>query len=99
MIASAGEEGVTKLWDMASGECLTTLSEETTSVWSVAFSPDGKLLADSSGELKIRLWDVATWQPLCTLDGHTGRVWCVTFSPDGHYLVVVARIRHYVSGM
>jgi WD40 repeat protein len=66
---------------------------------SVAFSPDGKILAagcgvpgsgkdpktmDSVGE--IRLWDVATGKNTATLKGHAGMVWSVVFSPNGKTL-------------
>ena len=47
-----------------------TLTGHTDQVWSVAFSPDGRLLASGSyGE--IRLWDVATGREVRTLKGHT----------------------------
>jgi WD40 repeat protein len=56
-------------------------------VETLAFSPDGRLLA--SGELKgtIRLWEVATGQCLEVFDGHSNRVWSVAFSPNRKLLV------------
>ncbi len=53
---------------------------------SVAFSPDGSLLAtgDVSGE--IRLWRIVDGQQVLTCTGHTDWVWSVTFSPDGQTL-------------
>lgn len=52
-------------------------------VWSVAFSPDGKLLASASLDKSIKLWDVASGLELRTLTGHTSRVTSVAFAPDG----------------
>ncbi|TGO84390.1 hypothetical protein BPOR_0510g00060 [Botrytis porri] len=39
---------------------------------SVAFSPDGKVVASGSDDKTIRLWDVATGDSLQTLEGHSG---------------------------
>ena len=55
-------------------------------VWSLAFSPDGTVLA--SGDLRgvIKLWSIATGRLLRTLPGHTGVVRGLAFSPDGRTL-------------
>src|SRR5262249_32626311 len=52
----------------------------------VAFSPDGRLLASSSGDSTVRLWDVPSGRLLQTLRGHIGEVDSVAFSPDGRIL-------------
>jgi COMPASS component SWD3 len=44
-----------------------TLKGHTDWVNSVAFSPDGKLLASGSADGTIKLWDVATGQEVRTL--------------------------------
>ena len=53
------------------------------SVWSVAFSPDGTTLASSSWDGTVLLWDVASQQEKAILRGHTLGVFSVAFSPDG----------------
>ena len=60
---------------------------------SIAFTPDGKVLAVGGGNAEdfvIRLWDLASGQSLGTLNGHTGIVWGVAFSPDGQRLASVS---------
>lgn len=53
---------------------------------SIAFSPDGKVLASASWDKTIRLWDGATGKPIATLSGHTERVEAIAFSPKGEIL-------------
>ncbi|TGO07686.1 hypothetical protein BTUL_0253g00020 [Botrytis tulipae] len=67
---------------------LQTLEGHTSTVTSVAFSPDGKQIVSGSYDNTIRLWDTTTGlqiQP--TLEGHTGSVYSVAFSPDGKQVV------------
>ncbi|GAB4376184.1 MAG: NB-ARC domain-containing protein [Elainellaceae cyanobacterium] len=55
-------------------------------IYSVAFSPDGQLLATGDNNNNVCLWQTADGQPRLTLKGHTGRVWAVAWSPDGQIL-------------
>src|SRR5271166_5546107 len=55
-------------------------------VYSVAFSPDGKVLATGSFDSTVKLWDFASKKELQTLKGHTLPVYSVAWSPDGKLL-------------
>lgn len=57
------------------------------SVYSVAFSFDGTILASGSGDNTIKLWDVNDGKLLRTLSNGAGSISSVAFSPDGTKLV------------
>ena len=57
----------------------------TDTIFSIAFSPDGKQLATAS-ESGGHLWDANTGKHIRTFKGHTGGVRSVAFSPDGERL-------------
>lgn len=57
------------------------------SVFALAFSPDGRLLASGGGDGVVRIWDAPTLEPYLELRGHDSYVWELAWSPDGAQLV------------
>lgn len=71
-----------KLWDVATGQELFTLEGHQGDIHTLAFSPDGKLLASASADTKVKIWDIETGTLLRTLS-NVYVVYDVAFSPDG----------------
>jgi WD40 repeat protein len=57
-LAGAIDETV-RLWDVATGESVASLTGHQGKVHCLVFSPDGKLLASGGHDQTVRLWDVA----------------------------------------
>jgi len=79
-------DGTVWLWQLSDDKLLHTMERHSAQVQSVAFSPDGKLLASSAmGE--VRLWQVGDGTLLRTLEP-SGAGWMesAAFSPDGDFL-------------
>src|SRR5947208_1921202 len=67
------------------------LGGHTDVVYSVAWAPDGSMLASGAGDNTIRLWDAASGTSLRVLEGHTNYVNSVAWAPDGSMLASGAR--------
>ena len=68
--------GEVKVWDSETSRLVTTLRSRVSIVWSVAFSPDGLLIATGGGErskdpAELKVWDARTGNELRELLGHT----------------------------
>jgi hypothetical protein len=92
VMATAYNDTTVRLWDVTTGGQRAVLQGHTSPVLTLAFSPDGSLLASGSGDEAtntdsvIRLWDVGTNQTTAVLEGHTAPIRALAFSPDGTLL-------------
>ncbi len=62
------------------------LAGHTTSVFCVAFSPDCKVLASSTG-VDVRIWDLASGKSIATFS-YADQITCLTFRADGKILAI-----------
>jgi WD40 repeat protein len=66
-LATGSKDKTIKFWNVANGKEMCTLWGHTDDVWSVAFSPDSKLLASGSADKTVKLWNVTTGIEMTTL--------------------------------
>jgi WD40 repeat protein len=85
LLASGSADTTIKIWDVETGECLLNLSNPN-KVLSVAFHPNGRLIAGGDGKL-IKLWDVQTGELIQTFAGHTNTVTSLLFDSEGDMLI------------
>jgi RNA polymerase sigma factor (sigma-70 family) len=96
LVAAGSKDGGVRLIDVASGRTLHTLKERvkegayrTNLIYrdgrTVAFSPDGRMVAWGSWQV-VQVWEVATGQERLWFVAHRGEVMSVAFFADGRRL-------------
>jgi WD40 repeat protein/serine/threonine protein kinase len=89
LLASRTQDGYVTVWDVQTGRERLSLGRHT-GPGLLAFSPDGRLLALTSGYYReaaaVNIWDWQAGRQQLTLRGHIGPIWALAFSPDGQRL-------------
>lgn len=79
-------DGIARVWDLTSGQLMSSPVRASDTVWSITFSPDGSRLAIADAET-VRLldpFDLAPPPPPMVLESGLAKV---AFSPDGRWLM------------
>lgn len=88
-LVTVGGSGIPKIWDPGTGQLLRTLpaTDPPHVLVSVAFAPNGKLLAAGSVDGNVTVWDLERNQIVKTWIAHPNTIFGINFSPDGKRLV------------
>lgn len=97
-VLAAGTETGVRLWDVTDLGAPVPLGQLSTGqdakVYSVAFSPDGQILAVASADATVRMWNTTNPKTPTVIDhsltGLGGKVYSLAFSPDGHLLAAAS---------
>jgi WD40 repeat protein len=115
MLATGDTDSRVQLWDVASGRLLNTLIGKPPrpsnpllregsweGVASLAFSPDGVLLAAGFGNPNdhdinytqvVQVWEAHSGHEVATLEGHRSTIPSLAFAPDGLHLATASHDR------
>src|SRR5205823_5150686 len=75
-----------RVWDATLSQELSSF-KDTATAGSLAFSPDGRLLASTSTAGAVKVWNANSNPDARLLQGHSGAVTSAVYSPDGQRLV------------
>jgi WD40 repeat protein len=84
-VLSGSDDGVLRLWQLATGHCVREFKGHTRSVSAVAVTAAGQALSASTDKA-LRLWDLPSGQCLRVLAGHTDSVNAVAVTATGQVL-------------
>jgi WD40 repeat protein/predicted Ser/Thr protein kinase len=86
-VVTAGEDGVTRVWDSTTGAKRAECRGHRSKVLRVAFRPDGRRFLTTSADGSVRQWDPATGREVeAAYERQTGEIMSAAYSPDGQWI-------------
>lgn len=82
LLATAGKEGLIKVWDAKTGEKVFNKKAHTGDVRSIAFDSASSRLASGGNDKVVKVFDI-NGDEIASLAGHPATVSAIAFSPDG----------------
>jgi WD40 repeat protein/mono/diheme cytochrome c family protein len=92
LVASDGapsEAGWVRVFESETGRPLSAWKAHSDTIFDLAISADGGLLATAGGDKLLKTWEVLTQKEIARFEGHVGAVLGVALSPTGAELVTV----------
>ncbi|KAK0734594.1 WD40-repeat-containing domain protein [Lasiosphaeria miniovina] len=83
LIASAGWDNSTKMWNARDGKFLKSLRGHVAPVYQCGWSADSRLLVTASKDCTLKVWNVRTGSLAMDLPGHEDEVYAVDWAADG----------------
>ncbi|KAA8889194.1 TIR domain-containing protein [Nocardia colli] len=93
-IATAGADGVVRLWSVSGGEPVKTMSGHAGEVLAVRFSADGQHIYSGGADSTIVLWDVQSGKQDGGAFGHLGPVRSIAVAGDGRIATAHDGVAH-----
>jgi WD40 repeat protein len=81
-VISAGDDGNVKFLRRSDGAVITDVTAHSGSVYGLALSADGSLLASGGQDGLLKIWQAADAALIRSVPVHTGIVASVAFSPE-----------------
>jgi WD40 repeat protein len=89
MLISCSNDQTVRVWNINAGNLLETFWKHQGIVLDASFSPDGRIIASSSGDKTIKMWSISPLESrnskktdVKTLEGHNDWVTSISFNPD-----------------
>eukprot|EP00798_Chlamydomonas_sp_ICE-L_P003607 gene3607-13691_t len=93
-VAVGYSDGVIRLWDTDTSECVVTFKGHKSAVTAIRFNSGGSLLASGSKDTDLIVWDVLGETGMYRLRGHMGQVTDLVFVARGNRLVWDLETQH-----
>lgn len=102
-LATGSTDKSIRIWDVAAGKVIRTLSGHTAEIRSLVLSRDDNTLISGSADHTIRIWNLDPSDSNRGFEDHKAAVWSAVLSPDGRLLASAGAdrtilVREVVSG-